>query len=134
MSYLTSMVSGRLNRSNFLGASILRLAAICLLGVVVSGLGFSDENITDKIILWSILAVLWYFGYTINLRRLYDMNTNNVLSIFLSFILGFPFSFFSLLFLFLLIKGGTKGINKYGEPDNDFFLEAVFKLKELRKK
>jgi len=129
MNYLKSLISGRLGRKNFFWASILRLALFFLFVGASVGFGGSDEIIWQKIIAWFVLAILWYFGFSVHLRRFYDMGANKTLSMILSILMGFPFAVFGLLFIFLIFKKGTTGQNKYGDPSSSKFIDAVFKLK-----
>lgn len=129
MDYLKSLIQGRLGRKNFFLASILQITLFLLSAVTAANLSLSDDILWQKIIAWLVLAILWYFGYSISLRRLYDMNANKTLSIVLAAILGFFPAGYGLLFIFLVFKKGTQGPNKYGEINTSKFVDAIFKLK-----
>jgi len=132
MTYLKSLISGRLGRVNFVLASLLKIALLLLLSYLAASLGFSDEVLWQKILAWVVFAALWYFGFSINLRRFYDINANKTLSVILSILMGSPFAGVGILSIIMAFIKGTNGPNRYGEENKAGFIEAVFKVKEIK--
>jgi uncharacterized membrane protein YhaH (DUF805 family) len=72
------------------------------------------------------ILVLWVFGFSISVRRCYDLGWNKVGSILLSLLLGFPYIFGGIFLIFLAFAKGTNGPNKYGNQNSGSFFKTIF--------
>jgi uncharacterized membrane protein YhaH (DUF805 family) len=130
MNHIKLLLQGRMNRKNFFLASILRLVLSLGLILILSGTpklinitNYADLNL---VITWTVLILLWYFGFSICIRRFHDINVNKAVGVIFSFIFGNPYAV--LAFVLILFLKGSNGVNKYGEPDKKEFINSVFKI------
>ena len=129
---IQSLFKGRLNRKHFLLATLLKIILFILLMIITNKLatnfGWSDENIFQVIILDFFMFLIWVFGFSVSLRRCYDLDWNKPGSILLSIVLGCPLIIGGLFLLLLGILKGLAGPNKYGNIDSGKFWDSIFGL------
>lgn len=126
---IQSFFKGRLNRKHFLLATLFKIILFIVWIIVTNELaknfGWSDDNISQVIILDLFLFLIWVFGFSISLRRCYDLDWNKSGSILLSLLLGCPLIIGGIFLLFLGISKGSTGPNKYGGIDSGKFWESI---------
>jgi uncharacterized membrane protein YhaH (DUF805 family) len=124
------LFKGRLNRKHFLLATLFKITLFILWIIVTNELaknfGWSDENMSQVIILDLFMFLIWIFGFSISLRRCYDLGWNKLGSILLSIFLGCPLIIGGVLLLFLGISKGSTGPNKYGNIDSGKLWVSIF--------
>lgn len=112
-----SPFNGRMNRQNFIYGQLLLIIAMTLYALFVFRDGLTIYNVTDML---PVLILAMIPQIVLAVRRLHDINLPGIWSILIIM------PYISLIFaVYISVKAGTLGVNKYGEPDDRSLVDSL---------
>ena len=106
---------GRSNRKEYIARSLVEIFSFFLMLYTVYNSSETDSVYYDIYLIGLFLfcCLMYFQSIPLNARRLHDLNASG----WWQLIILIPFG--QWLFIFLAVKKGTPGSNKYGEPPID---------------
>ncbi|MCL5781810.1 MAG: DUF805 domain-containing protein [Patescibacteria group bacterium] len=130
---LKPLFTSRLNARHFYFAYLLGWGVFLVLGFFNA---LIYMNSPTALVIYTLPALFWIYTSVVSFRRLCDTGLNWIVGAIIALAVNFPLYWDDLWYLLiplallivLTVINGSKGRNRYGDPDSGGFMASVFRI------